>query len=128
MDTAEAQALVQRARNGDPAAQEGVADLLAQAGDGEQARTWLESAARAGRGSALSRLGLWDIAGFGAPADGSRGVERVLAGAKTGDSESMHVAAFVLAGGIGFLTPNDVKVLVAKADDEGKTTLELVSQ
>jgi hypothetical protein len=101
MDTAEAQALVQRARNGDPVAQEGVADLLAQAGDGEQARTWLESAARAGRGSALSRLGLWDIAGFGAPADGSRGVERVLAGAKTGDSESMHIAAFVLAGGIG---------------------------
>jgi prolyl 4-hydroxylase len=100
MDNADTQALVQRARSGDPAAQEGVADLLAQAGEGEQARTWLESAARAGRGSAMSRLGLWDIAGFGAPVDGSRGVDRILAGAKTGDSESMHIAAFVLGGGI----------------------------
>jgi hypothetical protein len=101
VDTSEARALVERARSGDAVAQEGVADMLAQAGRPEEARTWLESAARAGRGSAMSRLGLWDIAGFGAPVDGTRGVERIIAGARSGDVESMHIAAFVLAGGIG---------------------------
>lgn len=32
------------------------------------------------------------------------------------------------SGGIGFLTPNNVKVLVAKSDDDAKTTLEFNSQ
>ena len=32
------------------------------------------------------------------------------------------------SGGIGFLTPNDVKVLVAKSDDDARATLEFTSQ
>ena len=73
---------------GDPQGQESLAEILAAAGRAEDARQWLERAARSGEARILTRLGLWEIAGYGGPRDAARGLQRILDCGSAGFAEA----------------------------------------
>jgi hypothetical protein len=89
------------AQAGHSQAQEALADLFAAGGRAEEARQWLGRAADAGRPSARTRLGLWEIVGFGGVQDIERGLSRIIACAGAGDAEAAHVASILHGGGVG---------------------------
>lgn len=95
------QQLVARANAGDTLSQEHLALACEQAGLPEEAAGWLARAAEGGSASALSRLGLWELAGFGVPRNPESGVARIYAGARRKDELGLHLASVVDAGGIG---------------------------
>ena len=101
MDQAEFEQLWATAHAGAASAQETLADVFASAGKAEQARQWLVRAVAAARPSAVTRLGLWEITGFGGPSDLERGLGRILACAQSGDAEAAHTAAILFCGGVG---------------------------
>jgi len=102
----ENQRLVAAAQAGDPAAQEQVALAFQEGGMPAEALGWLTRAAKAGLASAVGRLGLWELLGYGAPSAPAKGVEKLITAARTGDPFALHAASVVQAGGIG--TPRDV--------------------
>ena len=95
------QQLVRRAQAGDPAAQEGLADLLDQSGRTEDALRVLQAAAAAGRASARAKFGLWRLVGRGAPAAPDEGAASILAAAEAGDPFGLAMAGVITAGGVG---------------------------
>lgn len=114
--------LLAAAQAGDPAAQEDLSAQFERQGDAPQAVAWLAQAAKAGRPSAVGRLGLWELIGYGVPRSPAAGVEKIIAAARTGDRWSLHIASVVHAGGIG--TARDIGqamvwlVALAEAGDE----------
>lgn len=100
------QQLVRQAQAGDPAAQEALADLLAESGRASDAARVLQAAAAAGRPSALGKFGLWRLVGHGAPQAPREGVAQILAAARAGDPAALRLAAVICAGGVG--APRDV--------------------
>lgn len=104
METPES--LVAAARAGDPAAQEKVALAFEETGAPDEALNWMGLAARQGKASAVARLGLWELIGYGMPQNPGSGVEKIVIAARTGDPFALHVASVVHAGGIG--TPRDL--------------------
>lgn len=98
--------IVAAARAGDPAAQEQLAQAFEINGQPAEALAWLAPAAKAGRASAVARLGLWELIGYGMPSAPAKGVEKIIAAARTGDPYALHIASVIHAGGVG--TPRDV--------------------
>ncbi|MDP2261297.1 MAG: 2OG-Fe(II) oxygenase [Caulobacter sp.] len=98
--------LVAAAKAGDPASQEQVALAFEETGEPGQAMHWMGLAARSGKASAVARLGLWELIGYGLPPNPAAGVDKVVIAARTGDPFSLHVASVIHAGGIG--TPRDL--------------------
>lgn len=98
--------LIAAARAGDPAAQEFMASAFEQNGQPDEALAWLRAAAKSGKPSAVARLGLWELIGYGLPKAPAQGVEKIIASARTGDPYGLHLASVVHAGGVG--TPRDV--------------------
>jgi len=100
------QEVQRRAQGGDPAAQELLAQVLEQGGQAQDAAAWMARAAASGRASALARLGLWELAGFGMAARPADGVRHIVEAAQAGDPFGLHLAAVADAGGIG--TPRNL--------------------
>lgn len=94
------------ARAGDADSQEQIALGFERVGDPGQALSWMGLAARSGRASAIARLGLWELVGYGMPRNAAAGVEKVVVAARTGDPFALHVASVIHAGGIG--APRDL--------------------
>lgn len=92
---------VRRAEAGDTEAQEALAVALEQAGRPSEAASWLQQAADAGRASAVARLGLWRLVGFGLPAAPTRGVADIFQAARENDPLGLALASVVTAGGVG---------------------------
>ena len=101
MQQAEFERLWSAAQAGQPQAQEVLAELFATAGRTDEARQWMSRAAAAGRSSAVTRLGLWEIVGFGGVQDVGRGLSRITASADAANAEAAHVAAILYGGGVG---------------------------
>jgi prolyl 4-hydroxylase len=98
--------LVAAAKAGNPAAQEQVALAFEESGEPGQALQWMGLAARSGRASAVARLGLWELVGYGTSRNAAAGVEKVVLAARTGDMFALHLASVIHAGGIG--APRDL--------------------
>lgn len=98
------------ARAGDPAAQMRLALSYEAVGQPADAVHWMSLAARSGRASAIGRLGLWELVGYGMPSSAARGVEKIVGAARTGDPFAQHVASVVHAAGIG--VPRDLRQAV----------------
>jgi TPR repeat protein len=98
--------LVAAAKAGDPAAQEQVALAFEESGEPGQAIQWMGLAARSGKASAVARLGLWELVGYGMSRNPAAGVEKVVLAARTGDMFALHLASVIHAGGIG--APRDL--------------------
>ncbi len=98
--------IIAAARVGDTAAQEQLAQAFELNGQPDEALAWLSQAAKGGSASAVARIGLWELVGFGMPAAPAKGVEKIIAAARTGDLYGLHLASVIQAGGIG--TPRDV--------------------
>lgn len=101
MDRSELLRLKSEAENGQPAAQERLAELLVRAGLAQDARRWLERAADAGLATAATRLGLWQIVGFGGGQDIEHGLSRIVDCAAAGHADAAHTAAILYGGGVG---------------------------
>ncbi len=101
VDQAAFERLWSAAQAGHSDAQEALAELFAGAGRAEEARQWLGRAAGAGRPSAQTRLGLWEIIGFGGAQDIKGGLSRIVACARAGDAEAAHTASILYGGGVG---------------------------
>jgi prolyl 4-hydroxylase len=101
MNQAEFEHLWARAQSGHAESQETLAELFASVGRVEEARQWLARAAEAGRPSASTRLGLWEIVGFGGGRDVTIGLSRIIASADAGHADAAHAASIILAGGVG---------------------------
>lgn len=89
------------AEGGDSAAQELLAAAFEQAGRPAEAAGWLSRAADAGRASAIARLGLWRLVGFGLEAAPAAGAAQVFEAARAGDPLGLSLAAILDAGGVG---------------------------
>jgi prolyl 4-hydroxylase len=89
------------ARSGQAAAQEALAELFATAGRPQEARQWLTRAAAGKQQSAVTRLGLWEIVGFGGTQDIARGLSRIIACADAGHADAAHTASILYGGGVG---------------------------
>jgi prolyl 4-hydroxylase len=100
MDQSAFERLWSAAQTGRGDAQESLAAILADAGRAEEARHWLFRATSTGRPSAETKLGLWEIVGYGGPADIGRGLNRILACAHGGDAEAAHMASILYGGGV----------------------------
>lgn len=98
--------LVAAAKAGNPAAQEQVALAFEESGEPGQALQWMGLAARSGKASAVARLGLWELVGYGTSRNAAAGVEKVVLAARTGDMFALHLASVIHAGGIG--APRDL--------------------
>jgi TPR repeat protein len=101
MNQSEFERLWSAAQSDNAQAQEILAELFASAGRAEEARQWMTRAARANRAAAATRLGLWEIVGFGGIRNIARGLARILACADAGHAEAAHTAAILYAGGVG---------------------------
>lgn len=93
--------LWQAAESGDASAQEQLADLYVRANRAPEARQWLARAADTGLASAATRLGLWEIVGFGGIQSVARGLSRIIACADAGHAEAAHTASILYGGGVG---------------------------
>jgi TPR repeat protein len=107
MNQAEFEQLWSIAQSGHAQAQEMLADLFATAGRAPEAREWLARAAATGRQSAVTRLGLFEIVGFGGTQDVSKGLSRVVACADAGHADAAHIASLLYGGGVG--APRDAR-------------------
>lgn len=105
------QQLVRQAQAGDAAAQEALADLLAESGRTADAARVLQAAAAAGRPSAMGKFGLWRLVGHGVPPAPREGAAQILAAAKAGDPFGLSLAAVIAAGGVG--APRDLGAALA---------------
>lgn len=105
MNQAEFESLRAAAQSGQTLAQETLADLFATAGRPQEAREWLTRAAASGQLAALTRLGLWEIVGFGGAQDVEMGLSRILASADAGHADAAHSASLLYGGGVG--APSD---------------------
>ncbi len=101
MEQAEFERLWAAAQAGYSDAQQALAGVYADAGRAEEARHWLFRAASTGRTDAQTRLGLWEISGYGGVADVERGLGRILGCAHAGDGDAAHLLSIVFAGGVG---------------------------
>lgn len=104
MDTPES--LVIAARAGNAVAQEKLALAFEEIGDAADALSWMGLAARQGKASAIARLGLWELIGYGMPQNPGSAVDKIVTAARTGDLFSLHAASVIHAGGIG--TPRNL--------------------
>lgn len=93
--------LVAAAQAGDPVAQEQVALAFEEGGQAAEAIAWLGKAVKAGLPSAVGRMGLWELAGYGGVQAPDKGVAKIVAAAQAGDPFALHLASVVDAGGIG---------------------------
>lgn len=100
MNQAELEQLLSAAQAGHAAARESLANLLGGAGRSREARHWMTLAAGE-RPSAETRLGLWEIVGFGGPQDCAGGLRRLVACADAGHADAAHAASIILAGAVG---------------------------
>lgn len=89
------------AQAGDSAAQELLAAVFEQHGRPAEAAGWLSRAADAGRPSAVARLGLWRLVGFGVDAAPAAGAAQIFAAAGAGDPFGLSLASIIDAGGVG---------------------------
>ncbi len=101
MNQANFERLWAAAQSGQPLAQETLAELIATAGRPQEAREWLTRAAASGQLTAVTRLGLWEIVGFGGTQDIERGLSRILASADAGHADAAHTASLLYGGGVG---------------------------
>ncbi len=101
MNQADFERLWSAAQSGQAPAQEALAELFATAARPQDARLWLSRAAQSGRPSAATRLGLWEIVGFGGGQDIGRGLARIIDSADAGHADAAHTASIIYAGGVG---------------------------
>lgn len=95
------EAILAAARAGDAAAQEQIAIAFEATGGPSEALHWMTLAAKSGRASAIGRLGLWELVGYALEQNPTRGVEKIVGAARTGDMFALHLASVVHAGGVG---------------------------
>jgi len=93
--------IVANAKAGDPAAQEMVALSFEAAKQPQEAAGWMSRAAAGGKASAVGRLGLWELVGYGVPRAPAQGVAKLDKAAAANDAFALHVASVVHAAGIG---------------------------
>ncbi len=101
MNQADFERLWSAAQSGQAPAQETLAELFATAARPQDARQWMSRAAQSGRPSAVTRLGLWEIVGFGGGQDIARGLARIIGSADAGHADAAHIASILYAGGVG---------------------------
>lgn len=101
MNQADFERLWSAAQSGQAPAQETLAELFAAAARPQDARQWMSRAAESGRLSAVTRLGLWEIVGFGGSQDIGRGLSRIIGSADAGHADAAHTASILYGGGVG---------------------------
>jgi len=101
MNQGEFERLWAAAQSGQTLAQEKLADLFASADRPHEARQWLMRSAAGGQQSAVTRLGLWEIVGFGGTQDIAKGLSRIIACADAGLADAAHAASILYGGGVG---------------------------